>query len=173
LFTIGTVVLAIAFAAHIGHAVLLANGRRLVGAVGRVGAVTASAMQPAWAGVASGSFIESRSATEAAGPAPFATPSPLSRPARWLAIGAFVTLAASMLLRAAIVGRGPWGNLFEFSVAFAVSILGGYLVLSRRYPIRSIGFIPTGVALALAVYASSLPSDVKPLVPALQNAPLL
>jgi len=173
LFTIGTVVLAIAFAAHIGHAVLLANGRRLVGAVGRVGAVTASAMQPAWAGVASGSFIESRSAAEAAGPAPFATPRPLSRPALWLAIGAFVTLAASMLLRAAIVGRGPWGNLFEFSVAFAVSILGGYLVLSRRYPIRSIGFIPTGVALALALYASSLPSEVKPLVPALQNAPLL
>ena len=170
LFTIGTVVLAIAFAAHIGHAVLLANGRRLVGAVG---SVRASGMQPAWAGVASGSFIELRSAAEAAGPAPFATPSPLSRPARWLAIGAFITLAASMLLRAAIVGRGPWGNLFEFSVAFAVSILGGYLVLSRRYPIRSIGFIPTGVALALALYASSLPSEVKPLVPALQNAPLL
>ncbi|HYN69195.1 MAG TPA: cytochrome c biogenesis protein CcsA [Candidatus Eisenbacteria bacterium] len=170
LFTIGTVVLAIAFAAHIGHAVLLANGRRVVGAVGTLGA---QAMQPAWAGVASGSFVESRSAAMAAGPAPFATPSPLSRPALWLAIGAFGTLAASMLLRAAIVGRGPWGNLFEFSVAFAVSILGGYLVLSRRYPIRSIGFIPTGVALALALYASSLPSEVKPLVPALQNAPLL
>ena len=29
------------------------------------------------------------------------------------------------LARAVIVGRGPWGNLFEFSVAFAVGILGG------------------------------------------------
>ena len=157
LFTIGTVVLAIAFAAHIGHAVLLANGRRLEGAIAKVGVATASAMQPAWAGVASGSFIESRSAAEAAGPAPFATPSPLSRPARWLAIGAFVTLAASMLLRAAIVGRGPWGNLFEFSVAFATSILFGYLVLARRYPIRTIAFIPVGVSLLLALYARRRP----------------
>src|SRR4029078_11411058 len=64
-------------------------------------------------------------------------------------------------------------NLFEFSVAFATSILFGYLVLSRRYQITSIAFIPVGVALALALYAASLPSDIKPLVPALQNEPLL
>jgi len=78
-----------------------------------------------------------------------------------------------MLLRAILVGRGPWGNMFEFTVAFSFSMLGGYLFLQRRYPIRSIGFIPTGVALALLLYASSLPSDIQPLVPALQNAPLL
>ena len=63
--------------------------------------------------------------------------------------------------------------MFEFSVAFAFSIVGGYLFLQRRYPIRSIGFIPIGVALAMLLYASSLPSEIKPLVPALQNAPLL
>jgi ABC-type transport system involved in cytochrome c biogenesis permease subunit len=167
LFTVGTIVLALAFAAHVGHAVLLANGRRVLGAV------AAPAMRPAWAGVATGSFVEAQAAVMRSGPADYATPSPLSRASVWLGVGAFGTLAASMLLRAVIVGRGPWGNLFEFSVAFAVSILGGYLVLSRRYPIRTIGFIPTGVALALALYASSLPSEIKPLVPALQNAPLL
>ena len=78
-----------------------------------------------------------------------------------------------MLLRAIVVGRGPWGNMFEFSVAFAFSMIGGYLFLQRRYAIRSIGFIPTGVALIILLYASSLPSDIEPLVPALQNAPLL
>ena len=78
-----------------------------------------------------------------------------------------------MLLRAYVVGRGPWGNMFEFSVAFAFSMIGGYLFLQRRYAIRSIGFIPTGVALAILLYASSLPSEIAPLVPALQNAPLL
>ena len=31
LFPIGTVAIAIAFAAHVGHAVLLANGRRSIG----------------------------------------------------------------------------------------------------------------------------------------------
>ncbi len=58
-------------------------------------------------------------------------------------------------------------------LAFAVSIVGGYLVLARRYPIRSIGGIPIAVAVFLTLYAASLPSEIEPLVPALQNAPLL
>jgi cytochrome c-type biogenesis protein CcsB len=169
LFAIGTVILAIAFAATIGHAVLLASGRRSLA----IGLSAGNVVRPAWAGVATGSFVESRAAVAAAGPADFAAPSGLSRAARWLTIGAFAFLIASMAVRAVIVGRGPWGNLFEFSVAFATSILLGYLVLSRRYQIGSIAFIPVGVALALALYASSLPHEINPLVPALQNPPLL
>jgi cytochrome c-type biogenesis protein CcsB len=167
LFAAGTIVLALAFAAHVGHAVLLANGRRALGAV------LPAQPQPAWAGVATGSFVTSRAAAAAATPADFAAPSPLSGTATWLGIAAFTLLAGSMVLRAVVVGRGPWGNLFEFSLAFATSITGAYLILARRYPIRAIGFIPIGIALGLALYASSLPSDIKPLVPALQNAPLL
>jgi len=170
LFAIGTVLLAVGFAAHVGHAVLLANGRRAAAAMA---SLSARAAQPAWAGVVSGSFVRARTAAETAGPAPFAAGSALSGAALWTAILAFSSLGGSLLLRAILVGRGPWGNLFEFSLAFATSILGGYLVLGRRYPIRSLGFIPTGVALGLALYASSLPSDIEPLVPALQNAPLL
>ena len=170
LFTAGTIILALAFAATIGHAVFLANGRRLAGALA---AGASGVVRPAWAGVATGSFVETRSAAAAAGPADFAAPSQLSGAARWLTIGAFLALATSMTIRGIVVGRGPWGNLFEFSEAFATSILFGYLVLSRRYPIRSIAFIPVGVSLLLTLYAASLPSDIKPLVPALQNAPLL
>ena len=78
-----------------------------------------------------------------------------------------------MALRAAVVGRGPWGNLFEFSVAFATTITFGYAWLARRYPIRSIGFIVLAVALALLLYAMTLPNEISPLVPALDNKPLL
>ena len=60
-----------------------------------------------------------------------------------------VFLGASLLLRGIVVGRGPWGNMFEFTVAFSFSIVTGYLILARRYAISSIGFLPTGVALAL------------------------
>ncbi len=169
LFTAGTIILAFAFAATIGHAVMLANGRRALGAV----LATGNPVRPAWAGVATGSFVESRSAIATARPTDFAAQSPLSGAARWLTLGAFAALVGSMVIRGVIVGRGPWGNLFEFSVAFATSILFGYLVLGRRYPIASIAFIPVGVALALALYASSLPNEIEPLVPALQNAPLL
>jgi cytochrome c-type biogenesis protein CcsB len=87
--------------------------------------------------------------------------------------GAWLFLGLSMLLRAVLVGRGPWGSMFEFGVAFAWGILGGYLFLERRYPIRSIGFIPLGVALFLVTYALTLPAEISPLVPALHNPPLL
>jgi cytochrome c-type biogenesis protein CcsB len=166
LFVVGVIATAIGFAAHVGHAVLLANGRRAV--------VLAPSTRPAFAtGGVTGSFVTTQAAAEAAPVGLAASPTPLSRAATVITILAFALLVASLLLRGIVVGRGPYGNLYEFSVAFAASILGGYLFLARRYPIRQIGFIPTGVALALLLYASSLPSEIEPLVPALQNAPLL
>ena len=86
---------------------------------------------------------------------------------------AFVILVVGMALRALLVGRGPWGNMYEFSIAFAVGICGGYLFLAHRYPIRSLAFLPLGVALFLIGYAATLPATIEPLVPALDNAPLL
>ena len=92
-------------------------------------------------------------------------PTPLGRAAVAMASIGVVALFAYLIARGIAVGRGPWGNMFEFSVAFATSIVGGYLYLQRRYPIRAIGFIPTGVALGLLLYASSLPSQISQLVP--------
>ena len=170
LFPIGTILVALGFAAFVGHAVMLANGRRTIPVL-----VPGQAQQPAWAGVVTGSFAQSRTASAAAITSPdlAGSPTPLGSAALWLTTAGFFVLLASMGLRAIVVGRGPWGNMFEFSVAFATSMLGGYLVLQRRYPIRSIGFIPVGVALAILLYAASLGSGIKELVPALQNAPLL
>ena len=177
LFTAGTIVLAVAFAAYVGHAVLLANGRRALAAAGAAAGAGAASLfgapRPAWAGIATGSFVTARADEAARGPSDFAAPSPLSRVSTWLGVGAFVLLLASMVVRAYLVGRGPWGNLYEFSEAFATSILGGFLVLQRRYPISSIGFIAVGLSLGLALYASSLPGEIKPLVPALANPTLL
>jgi cytochrome c-type biogenesis protein CcsB len=171
LFPIGVVAIAIAFAAHVGHAVLLANGRRSLAV-----AFNRPSAQPAWAGAVSGSFADARAASAGADPAstPLGlAPTPLGRVAAWVSIVGFAALGAYLLIRGVLVGRGPWGNMFEFTVAFATSITGGYLFLSRRYPIRSIGFIPVGVALALLLYAASLPSTISQLVPALQNPPLI
>jgi len=167
LFTIATIVLAVSFAAHVGHAVMLANGRRMIPSL-------ATSAAPAWAGAVTGSFATRTLAADGrAGTTLSAAASPLARVAAVGTVAVFAALVASLVLRGVIVGRGPWGNMYEFSVAFATSMLGGYLVLGRRYPIRAIGFMPVGVALAMLLYASSLPSAIKPLVPALQNAPLL
>jgi cytochrome c-type biogenesis protein CcsB len=120
-----------------------------------------------------GSFVTESNRAATGGPSLAASPSPLSRAAAVLSTMAVAFLGVSLLLRGIVVGRGPWGNMFEFTVAFSTSMVAGYLVLSRRYAIRSIGFIPLGVALMLLLYASSLPSEISRLVPALQNPPLL
>lgn len=167
LFVVGTILMALGFAAHIGHAVMLANGRRAL-------ALRLSPAEPAFAGVVSGSFVAARAAArESVASSVSAAQSPLSGGSAAVTIAAAAALGLSLLLRGIIVERGPWGNLFEFSAAFAFSIVVGYLILGRRFPVRSIGFIPVGVALGLLLYASSLPSEIVPLVPALQNAPLL
>ncbi|MCJ7711915.1 MAG: cytochrome c biogenesis protein CcsA [Chloroflexi bacterium] len=166
LFVLGVIATAIGFAAHVGHAVLLANGRRML--------ALAPAARPAYAtGGVTGSFVTARTAASSSPVELAASPPPLSRLATTATALAFALLVASLVVRGIVVGRGPYGNLYEFSVAFGASILGGYLWLSRRYAIRQIGFIPVGVALAMLLYASSLPSEIEPLVPALQNAPLL
>ena len=168
LFPIGVVLVALAFAAHVGHAVMLANGRRV--ALPALG----TAQRAAYAGVVTGSFVTNGSRGSAGASAVVAaSPSPLSRAATWLTLAAAAVLGTSLLLRGIVVGRGPWGNMFEFTVAFATSMVAGFALLARRYPIRSIGFLPLGVALALLLYASSLPREISQLVPALQNPPLL
>jgi cytochrome c-type biogenesis protein CcsB len=162
-YAAGGILLALAFAAHVAHAVLLANGRRTI-------RVLVPARRPAFAGVVTGSFAEeavagpSRVAGLATGAGPFAF---------GLTAAAALAIGSSMLFRAILVGRGPWGNLFEYTVAFSFTVTAGYLLLERRYPIRSIGFIAVGVALALFLYSATLPKQIEPLVPALQNAPLL
>lgn len=166
LFSLGAILVALGFAAHVGHSVMLANGRRLFPSL-------ATIRQPAYAGVVTGAFVDEQTRAASSGLDTYASPSPLSRAALGLTFAAWLSLGGAMLLRAIVVGRGPWGSLYEFSVAFAFSMIGGYLFLQRRYPIRSIGFIPVGVALAILLYASSLPGEIQPLVPALQNAPLL
>ncbi len=163
LYSAAGTVLALAFAAHVVHAALLANGRRLA-------ALLAPARAPAYAGVVTGSFVEGRLAAARADDRPRTAAGPFAIGLTYVAAG---LLAGSLLLRAVVVGRGPWGNLFEFSVTFAFTILLGYLVLERRYPIRSIGFIATAVSLAMFLYSATLPNDILPLVPALENKPLL
>ena len=63
--------------------------------------------------------------------------------------------------------------MFEFTVAFGFTILAGYSSSSGATRSARSASSRSAVALALLLYASSLPNDVKPLVPALQNAPLL
>src|SRR5688500_6486250 len=124
LFPIGVVFVALGFAAHVGHAVMLANGRRAA-----LPALSA-ARQPAFAGVVTGSFVTESTRAASGGPTLAASPSPLSRAATVLTVVAAACLGVSLLLRGIVVERAPWGNMYEFTVSFSFSMVAGYLLLA-------------------------------------------
>jgi cytochrome c-type biogenesis protein CcsB len=168
LVDVGSLALAVAFVLLVIHTSLLALGRRqprrvLAGAgVGPIG------------GGASVTLGGSTARAGASDPAVVsATATPAGSAGQAFVWAGFAMVGLGMLVRAVLVGRGPWGNLYEFSVAFAFGVVLAYLVLGRRYPIRAIGFLPLGVATFLLVYAFALPQEINPLVPALDNPPLL
>jgi ABC-type transport system involved in cytochrome c biogenesis permease subunit len=88
----------------------------------------------------------------------------------WLAAAA---LTAFLVFRTIATGHGPFANMYEFSVAFAWGIVGAYMWFERRYHQRILALVAIPVALALMLYATTLPSTIEPLVPALQNNLLL
>ncbi len=165
LYVVAALLLVGAFAAHVAHATLLATGRRLAIAL-------APRRSPAFAGAVGGSFAAEVAASSAddAAAGPRTAVGPFAIGLTWAAAS---SLALALLFRGIVVERGPWGNMFEFTVAFAFGIVAGYVLLERRYPVRSIGFIPLGVALALVLFSWTLPKEIEALVPALQNPPLL
>ncbi len=88
----------------------------------------------------------------------------------WLA---FAFLTASLFFRTVATGHGPFANMYEFSVAFAWGVVAMYLYFERRYHQRILGLVALPVAIALLLYATTIPSTAEPLVPALQNNLLL
>ena len=175
LYVIAGILLTGAFAAHVAHATLLAAGRRLAAALAPArGALVRGLSAPAFGGAVSGSFVVEMQgaggALRGTGGAPRSAAAPFAIGLAW---AAFVTLGLSLALRGIVVGRGPWGNLYEFATAFSFGVVGGYLALERRFPIRALGALPLGVALGLFLYSSTLPKEIEALVPALQNPPLL
>jgi cytochrome c-type biogenesis protein CcsB len=84
-----------------------------------------------------------------------------------------IFLGASLFTRMIAAGRGPFSNMYEFSTAFAFGVVVAYIGVERRYRTPAMGTLVLPVALALLAYASTLPSTIEPLVPALQNNLLL
>ena len=90
-----------------------------------------------------------------------------------LTVNSFVFLTACLGFRWAAAGYGPFSNMYEFSVAFAWAAVGTYLYFELRYGLRILALFVLPTALALLLYATTVPSEIKPLVPALQNDLLL
>ncbi len=87
-----------------------------------------------------------------------------------LASGFFI---ASTAARWAASGRPPLANMYEATVALCGFVGLAYLLFERRAGTRRFGVLAMVLVAGFAGVATLFPSDVRPLVPALQNAPLL
>jgi cytochrome c-type biogenesis protein CcsB len=90
-----------------------------------------------------------------------------------LSVNACAFLTASLVFRAIASGHGPFSNMYEFSLAFSWGALALYLYFEARYRLRTLGLLVLPVSLGMLLYATTVPSDIQPLVPALQNNLLL
>ena len=82
----------------------------------------------------------------------------------------------AVLTRTIAAGRGPYSNMYEFSLAFVFAITLIYALFERWYQVRQLGAIVMPVALGMAAYVWSLPGELREaddLIPALQNQPLM
>jgi ABC-type transport system involved in cytochrome c biogenesis permease subunit len=98
--------------------------------------------------------------------------SELLRPAHWSLWLAGGLLLAALGVRAVTAGRAPWSNLHETAIAFSFAVVTSYGVMQHRMPIGRLVPLVAAIAAGLAWLALAQPSEVLPLVPALQ-APLL
>jgi cytochrome c-type biogenesis protein CcsB len=84
---------------------------------------------------------------------------------------AFLLLLGGIVARGVAVGRPPWGNMYEFSLAGAFAALGVFLaLLAMRRNVRFLGlFVVLAALLTLGVAVVVLYTDAAQLVPALKS----
>lgn len=81
----------------------------------------------------------------------------------------FIANLGYFFLRWGATGHAPLSNMFEFTTAFGMTLVGGFIIIYALYKTPVIGMIVLPVALLIIAFASMFPSEVSPLIPALQS----
>ena len=97
----------------------------------------------------------------------------LGRLATTFAVFTVMFLALQVAARWSAVGHAPISNLYEFTAAFGFGIAAAYLAFEVYTANRRFGFLGMPIVAGMLGIASLFPSDITPLIPALQNGPLL
>jgi cytochrome c-type biogenesis protein CcsB len=128
--------------------------------------------------VAVGGWTSYRQAATNAGTLSFPVPITLPRGAesfgRAALYLALALLTASLAFRAAAVERPPLGNLWEYTVALGWGIVIFTAIFESAFKERTVPAVMLpGAVTVMAVALAFFPSDVRPLVPALQSNRIL
>ncbi len=93
----------------------------------------------------------------------------MGKAAVWFAAIGFIVHNVAMVVRIIEAGRLPFSNQFEFANSFTWGIVLCFLVLQFKYKFTAVGAFVMPLAFLMMGYASMLPKDIKPLMPALQS----
>lgn len=86
---------------------------------------------------------------------------------------AAIFAGVAVVTRTIVAGRGPYSDMYEFSIAFVFVALLAYILVERIYETRLLGVVALPVVLGMVAYVWSLPPgvrEVRGLIPALQNS---
>jgi len=82
-------------------------------------------------------------------------------------------LGGQVATRWVATGHAPISNLYEFTSAFAFGISAAYLVFESITGLRRVGILALPIVITMLGIATLFPTTITPLIPALQNGPLL
>lgn len=86
-----------------------------------------------------------------------------------LAVAGFICHVIFVVHRIVVGGHFPTSNMFEFMSFFGLCIVFAYLIIFWMYKLRVLGAFAMPLAVILIAYASVFPTEIQPLIPALQS----
>ncbi|MGB2993458.1 MAG: c-type cytochrome biogenesis protein CcsB [Paenisporosarcina sp.] len=94
---------------------------------------------------------------------------------RWARIGITVTIVgfianiAYFITRWIAAGHAPVSNLFEFTTAFGMMVVGAFILIYFIYKTPLLGLFALPIAIIIIGFASMFPREINPLIPALKS----
>ena len=140
---------------------------RLTDSRSRAAVAAGAGISKPLAGVSHVATLDSTAALSAEPLAPGRRAGNIGLSLMWLAM---ILLAAGVACRGFSAGRAPWGNMYEFSCASALSVSIVFLGISIKKDVRWLGVFVTGaVLLTLGIAVTVLYTESAQLVPALKS----
>ncbi|MBE1554082.1 c-type cytochrome biogenesis protein CcsB [Sporosarcina limicola] len=81
----------------------------------------------------------------------------------------FISHIGYFITRWIASGHAPVSNMFEFTTAFGMMLVGSFILLFYLYRTPSLGLFALPIAIIIIAYASMFPREITPLIPALKS----
>ncbi|MFE6166954.1 c-type cytochrome biogenesis protein CcsB [Viridibacillus arvi] len=94
---------------------------------------------------------------------------------KWGSLAIIITLVGFIanlgyfITRWVYAGHAPVSNMFEFTTAFGMFVVGAFILIYFIYKVPALGLFALPIAIIIIAYASMFPREVNPLIPALKS----